>query len=300
MQKINSYYFDHHSLTYRPVRHWQVSSLILPMMRFRFTMLVIGLAFLCYGVFQCYRIYLHHQQDDLTTALHGQSIALAKLEHELLQLYHQDNGVYRSVLNAQQIDIAIWEGGVGGSEEVVLEKPDIVRHLNNRLERLTYKMSIQQASLMELHGLAERKKAELRTIPILLPVNRTIVSGFGHRCNPFHGGTHFHHGIDIAAPTGTPVRAAADGVITGSGYIECGYGVQVLIKHNNNYATNYAHLSRALVRPGQKVLRGDIIGYSGNTGYSTGPHLHYEIIRNGKKINPIEYCLVRSHRQLKS
>jgi murein DD-endopeptidase MepM/ murein hydrolase activator NlpD len=133
----------------------------------------------------------------------------------------------------------------------------------------------------------------LASIPSIMPVDKNkihISSGFGWRQNPFtRSGSQFHPGIDLAGPIGTPIYATGDGVIIDPFGSMTGYGIAIVIDHGYGFETLYAHLSKRLVNTGDSVKRGQIIGYLGNTGPSTGPHLHYEVHRNGKKVNPINY-----------
>jgi len=121
-----------------------------------------------------------------------------------------------------------------------------------------------------------------------LPGRYTITSGFGNRIDPVYGGERYHSGIDIAAPLSTPVKAAADGEVVYAGWND-GYGLVVFIWHNNNLETRYAHLSKVAVNKGQIVKAGDVIGYVGSTGKSTGPHLHFEVRIGGKAVNPLDF-----------
>jgi murein DD-endopeptidase MepM/ murein hydrolase activator NlpD len=133
----------------------------------------------------------------------------------------------------------------------------------------------------------ERLKV-LASTPSLAPVSGFFSDGFGWRRDPIDGSREFHKGIDIVAPTGTPVRASADGLVTAAGRMS-GYGAMIHVAHGYGLATRYGHLSRVLVSPGQRVKRGDVIGLVGSTGRSTGPHLHYEVFRTGAQVDPRKY-----------
>jgi murein DD-endopeptidase MepM/ murein hydrolase activator NlpD len=130
---------------------------------------------------------------------------------------------------------------------------------------------------------------KLESLPLGVPHHGKITSRFGYRRNPFtNRGREMHSGVDLKGRTGDRVKSTAKGTVLFSGY-EGQYGYVVKIKHANNYETRYAHLSKPLVKKGQKIAAGDIIGLLGSTGRSTGPHLHYEILKNKKKINPEKY-----------
>ena len=152
---------------------------------------------------------------------------------------------------------------------------------------------MQTKSLDTLERIASSKAKMLAAIPAIRPLKNmfTITSGFGKRYHPVLKTLRNHTGIDIAAPKGTPIYATADGTVSrenpGSGY-----GICVLINHGYSYQTLYAHMSKAAVKPGQKVKRGQLIGYVGSTGMSSGSHLHYEVIKNGQPVNPIYYFYI--------
>jgi murein DD-endopeptidase MepM/ murein hydrolase activator NlpD len=128
----------------------------------------------------------------------------------------------------------------------------------------------------------------LASTPSLAPVSGFFSDGYGWRRDPIDGSREFHKGVDIVAPTGTPVRAAADGLVTAAGRMS-GYGSMIHLAHGYGLATRYGHLSKIVVNPGQRVKRGDLIGYVGSTGRSTGPHLHYEVFRAGAQVDPRKY-----------
>jgi murein DD-endopeptidase MepM/ murein hydrolase activator NlpD len=133
----------------------------------------------------------------------------------------------------------------------------------------------------------------LASIPGIQPVaikgSARLVSGFGYRIHPIYKTAKMHTGIDFAAPTGTPIYSTGNGVVSQTEFNGRGYGNNVVINHGYGYQTLYGHMTKFVVRPGQKVQRGDLIGYVGSTGSSTGPHCHYEVIKDGNKIDPINY-----------
>lgn len=135
---------------------------------------------------------------------------------------------------------------------------------------------------------ASASKRYFSSIPNIKPLEGPLTSGFGLRHHPLYGRQHFHHGVDIAARTGSRVMATGDGIVSFAGY-ERGYGQKIVISHGYGFTTLYAHLSKALVRQGQRVRRGEVIALSGNTGISTGPHLHYEVHKEGIRTDPTAY-----------
>jgi murein DD-endopeptidase MepM/ murein hydrolase activator NlpD len=160
------------------------------------------------------------------------------------------------------------------------------------MEQIIARVNLQSRSFVELGTLASRKKEFLASIPAIQPVAnknlRKMASGYGYRLHPIYKTYKMHEGIDFTAPTGTPIYATGNGRVmnVAPGH---GYGNAIVINHGFGYQTLYGHMYKVKARPGQLVKRGELIGYVGSTGLSSGPHLHYEVIKNGKKINPINY-----------
>jgi murein DD-endopeptidase MepM/ murein hydrolase activator NlpD len=141
--------------------------------------------------------------------------------------------------------------------------------------------------------MAKNKEKMLASIPAIQPISnknlKRIASGFGYRIHPVYKTWRMHTGMDFTAPIGTPIYATGDGVVIKPKSRMSGYGKVVVVDHGYGYKTLYAHCSKIIVRPGQKVKRGQIIGYVGNTGISTGPHVHYEVLKNDRPVNPVNY-----------
>lgn len=156
------------------------------------------------------------------------------------------------------------------------------------IEHLIIQIDRQKENEPEQEMPAENNRPYFSSIPNIKPVNGNVTSSFGMRIHPVYKTLMFHSGTDFSAPEGTRVHSTGDGVVAFSGY-DRGYGQKVIISHGYGFSTVYAHLSRSLVRQGQRVQRGEVIALSGNTGLSTGPHLHYEIHRNNVKVNPAAY-----------
>ena len=161
------------------------------------------------------------------------------------------------------------------------------------LEDLTKQVVVQSRSLEELESLAKSKEDLLGAMPSIQPIHKNdlkrMASGVGDRTDPFTKKRRFHQGMDFTAPRGTPVYASGDGIIGRADNRAAGYGKHVRIDHGFGYVSLYAHLNKFNVKRRQKVKRGDIIGYVGSTGRSVGPHLHYEIFKDGKRVNPLNY-----------
>jgi murein DD-endopeptidase MepM/ murein hydrolase activator NlpD len=187
--------------------------------------------------------------------------------------------------------------GIGGPDELGLQnltaigekkQDEALKEMHQELTQLEGVASKQEASLQTLIEYFEDKRSLYASTPAVWPVRGWVTSPFGNRIAPFTGKIQFHEGIDIAVQIGTPVLAPADGVVTKAGF-ESGYGNVVEISHGYGLMTVFGHNSRLNVKVGQHVKRGDIISYSGNTGSSTGPHVHYEVRVNGLPVNPVRY-----------
>ncbi len=187
--------------------------------------------------------------------------------------------------------------GIGGPDELGLhnlttlgekKQAEALKEMHEELTQLKGAASKQEASLQMLIEYFEDRRSLLASTPSIWPVRGWVTSHFGTRTSPFSGILKFHEGMDIAAQTGTPIVAAADGVVIKSGF-GTGYGNMVEISHGYGYKSLYAHNSRLNVKAGQRVRRGEVIAYVGDTGSSTGPHLHYEVRLNGLPVNPTRY-----------
>jgi hypothetical protein len=232
-----------------------------------------------------YYAHLKKQVDELETTLQG--------------LEHRDDNIYRVVLGAEPIDKSIRDAGVGGNQRYseITDKnmvhEEVVVELNKKVDLLRRKIYIESKSQDEVVQLAENKEKLFAAIPAIQPVaNKQLIalaSGFGMRIHPVYKVKKMHTGIDFAAPIGTPIYATADGTIDEVSIRFSGYGKMIVIDHGFGYKTRYAHMHDFAVRQGQKIRRGDLIGYVGDTGLSTAPHLHYEVLLNGVMINPVHY-----------
>ncbi|MFL9845089.1 M23 family metallopeptidase [Flavobacterium rhizosphaerae] len=219
------------------------------------------------------------------------------MEEALANVEERDNNLYRTYFNTSPIPEEQRKAGFGGVNRYEpLEGYDnskLVKNTAEQIDKLSKELVIQSKSLDEIAGLAKDKEKLLAAIPAIQPIKnedlKHMASGFGYRSDPFTKIRKFHAGMDFSARTGTPVYATGDGVVTRADNRSTGYGNHIEIKHGYGYETLYAHLSKYAVKPGQKVKRGDIIGYVGSTGRSEGPHLHYEVHKGGDVINPINF-----------
>ncbi|TVQ91273.1 MAG: M23 family metallopeptidase [Bacteroidetes bacterium] len=208
----------------------------------------------------------------------------------------RDDQIYRVIFEAEPLPRSVREAGFGGVDRYEqfegFEYGKIISSTKERFDQLSRRLYVQSVSYDEVFAMAKDKADMLASIPAIVPIEKgtqRLVSGFGPRIHPIYKTLRPHTGVDFTAPTGTPVYAPGNGVVTTVERNRHGYGLMVVIDHGYGYETLYAHLSRFNVRVGQEVRRGEIIGFVGNTGVSTAPHLHYEVIRHGVKVNPINY-----------
>eukprot|EP01132_Coremiostelium_polycephalum_P000326 gene326-417_t len=237
-----------------------------------------------------------------------QANATLKLHYEMLQeevnkgnellatLQERDNSLYRTLLEADPIPATVRVAGVGGIDHYKsLPKDRLITHIAQQIEQLNRKLTIQAKSYDELTRLAKNKAKMLACIPAIQPISnrelKRLASGYGMRLHPIFKVMKMHEGLDFAAPRGTPIYATGDGVVKEVIRSATGYGNQVVISHGYGFSTRYAHMQSFKVTPNAPVKRGQCIGYVGNTGCTSGPHLHYEVIKNGKKVNPTYYIL---------
>ncbi|MBT1686420.1 M23 family metallopeptidase [Dawidia soli] len=212
---------------------------------------------------------------------------------------HRDDNIYRVVLGAEPIDKSIRDAGVGGVDrykdirEKSIDHEEIVLNLNEKVDLLRRKIYIESKSQDEVVKMAEKKEKLYAAIPAIQPISNkqlvALASGFGWRTHPIYKVKKLHTGIDFAASIGTPIYATADGTVAEVSVKFSGYGKMVEVNHGFGYRTRYAHMHEFAVRSGQNIKRGDLIGYVGNTGLSTAPHLHYEVLINGDQVDPVHY-----------
>lgn len=222
---------------------------------------------------------------------------LANYEKVLANIEDRDDNIYRVIFEAEPIPSGVRNAGVGGVNRYTdlegYETEEMVINTNKRLDHIAKKLFIQSKSYDEVIDLAINKEKMLASIPAIQPIPnknlKRMASGFGMRIHPIYKTRKFHTGMDFTAPTGTEIYATGDGVVEKITKSRRGYGNHVLINHGYGYKTLYGHMSKFNVKRGQKVKRGDVIGYVGSTGTSTAPHLHYEVWKNNKKINPINF-----------
>ena len=300
MAKIK-YYYDKESCKYIRVKTTTGDIILNTLGIFSLTMaMAVGLLLLYSNYFESPKeVILKNEVKEMEFYFEELQKKVTDLDKILANMAYRDDNIYRVVLGSEPIDKSIREAGVGGvdryedikSKEIIHE--DIIVKLNESIDQLRRKVYIESKSHDEIVGLADNKEKLFAAIPAIQPIPKkatvVLASGFGIRIHPIYKVRKMHSGIDFAAPIGTPIYAAADGVIDNIEVSFTGYGKKVEIDHGFGYRTRYAHMHGFAVRNGQRVKRGELIGFVGDTGLSTAPHLHYEVFINGAQVNPIHY-----------
>ncbi|MCE2935839.1 MAG: M23 family metallopeptidase [Cyclobacteriaceae bacterium] len=300
MAKIK-YYYDTETCKYERVKT-STGDIILNFLGIIFLTLAMaaGLLLLYVNYFESPKeLMLKNEVKELEYYYDNLQIEVDRLNQILADMEFRDDNIYRAVLGAEPIEKSVRDAGIGGRDryEEIREKnilhEEIIIELTESVDRLKRKMYIETKSQDEVVELAAKKEMLLAAIPAIQPVSNKelirLASGFGVRIHPIYRVRKMHTGIDFSANIGAPIYATADGVVAEVQINFSGYGKLVEIDHGFGYRTRYAHMHGFSVRKGQKVRRGDLIGYVGNTGLSTAPHLHYEVLINGKQVDPIHY-----------
>jgi murein DD-endopeptidase MepM/ murein hydrolase activator NlpD len=215
----------------------------------------------------------------------------------LEDIERRDDEIYRIIFEAEPIPKEIREAGFGGVNRYKkldgFRNSELIKESAQKLDQITKQLYIQSKSFDEVHDMAVRKEEMLASIPAIQPVSnkdlKRMASGYGMRMHPIYKRRKMHTGMDFSAERGTEIYATGAGKVIHVEKSRRGYGNHVIIDHGYGYQTLYAHMSKFSVRRGEKIKRGQVIGYVGNTGTSVAPHLHYEVIKNGEKVNPINY-----------
>ena len=301
MAKKVKYYFDTESLAYRKIKPKLSKKLG-----------YIGLFLLSSGLFGflCFVVLLNSSYlETPKDRLQAREIETMKLRYAILNkkidqveevladVEERDNNIYRAYFNTSPIPTEQRKAGFGGvnryKELEGFDNSELVINTSKRVDVISKELAIQSKSLDEILKLAKEKNKLLAAIPAIQPVKneqmKRVASGFGYRSDPFTKVRKMHEGMDFTAKTGTPIFATGDGVVKNADNSKSGYGNHIEISHGYGYLTLYAHLSKYKVKRGQRVKRGDIIGYVGSTGRSEAPHLHYEVHKDGKVVNPLNF-----------
>jgi murein DD-endopeptidase MepM/ murein hydrolase activator NlpD len=222
---------------------------------------------------------------------------IEKLQVVLNDMADRDDNIYRVIFESEPIPSEARKAGYGGNDRYKdlegYRNSDILVQTAKKLDQITAKMYVQTKSFDEVYEMAKNKSRLIASIPAIQPVSnmdlRRLSSYFGYRTDPYYKVIKFHEGVDFSAPIGTDIYATGDGVVISAERSKGGYGNQVIIDHGFGYKTMYAHMQAFKVRAGQQVKRGQIIGAIGSTGKSTSPHCHYEVWKNNKPVDPINY-----------
>jgi len=222
---------------------------------------------------------------------------VAKMQQRMNQLEERDNDIYRTIFEANPIPDSMRAKDMAQQKEMEMVASMTNYELENSivhsLHNLENRMVNQEKSYVEITGFIKNKEQLLACTPAIQPVSNSdlkrLASGFGYRIDPVYKTVKFHAGLDFAAPQGTPIYATANGAVKTAGNLGNGYGNHVVLNHGYGYETLYGHMYKVKVKPGERIKRGEIIGWVGSTGKSTGPHCHYEVHKNGRHLDPVYF-----------
>ena len=300
MSKVK-YYYDSETLSYRKIEHKKgrkTGLFILSFMGVLLSGFLLMLLFLNLPNFETPKEKeLNRELTNLEFQVKLLNKKMIEAETVLTEIAERDNNLYRIYFEANPIPQEQRKAGFGGINRYKdlegFDNSKLIISSNKRIDILTKQIVVQSKSLDEIAALATEKEALLKSIPAIQPVKNEdltrMASGYGYRTDPFTKARKFHFGMDFTAPRGTPVYASGDGRVSRADNRASGYGKHIRIKHGFGYMSLYAHLYKYNVRRGQRVKRGDLIGFVGSTGRSEAPHLHYEIFKDKKRINPINF-----------
>jgi murein DD-endopeptidase MepM/ murein hydrolase activator NlpD len=240
---------------------------------------------------------LRNQNENLRYRYTELNERVKSIQQQMQELEKRDNHVYRAIFEANPIPDSARARAIEMQHEIEtvenMKDNELVSSIVLALNNISSRIKTQKVSYEQIDKLVENKEELLAHTPAIQPVSNKdltrIASGFGYRIDPIYKTAKFHAGLDFTAPQGTPIYATADGTVALAGNAGNGYGNHVIINHGYGYETLYGHMVRLKVRSGQKVKRGEVIGWVGSTGKSTGPHCHYEVRKNGEKIDPVYF-----------
>ena len=240
---------------------------------------------------------LNREIDALTSQYEIVDDKLRQVELVLDDVQNRDDNIYRVIFEADPIPKSIRKAGYGGVNRYEnlkgLNNSDLIINTSEKVDQISKQLYIQSKSFDDIIELAKNKSDMLAALPAIQPVSNKnlsrMASGYGYRIHPIYKTRKLHTGMDFSAKTGTPIYATGDGKISKVRRSRRGYGNHVIIDHGYGYKTLYAHMKKYAVKKGQKVKRGEVIGYVGSTGTSVAPHLHYEVHKDGRKINPVNF-----------
>jgi hypothetical protein len=295
------YYYDTETCKYERVKvsKWDIAFNLLGF--FAVSLIIsVGILFIYSRYFESPKeAHLKKENDELIIYYGFLQKEIGQLKNMLSTLQDRDDNIYRIIFEAEPIPFTIREAGVGGVDRYKhisqsgINKAELIVDLVKTVDKLKKQMYIQTKSYDEIMELAMNKEELWACIPAIQPIHnqelKRLASGFGVRVHPILKVNKFHTGVDFSAPRGTPIYATGDGIITEVKTLFGGLGKYVEIDHGFGYVTRYGHMSAFNVRKGQKVKRGECIGFVGTSGQSTAPHVHYEVLKDGKYVNPVNY-----------
>jgi len=240
---------------------------------------------------------LNLENERLQDKYHQLNDQVKAAQEQMSELVKRDNEVYRAIFEANPIPDSARARALAQEQEIArvenMRSGDLVNSIINSLNNLGHYITAQKKSYVEIDDLLKNKEKLLVSTPAIQPVSNKdltrVASGFGYRIDPIYKTVKLHAGLDFAAPQGTPIYATANGTVTVAGNTGNGYGNHVVINHGYGYETLYGHMVKVKARVGQQIKRGEVIGYVGSTGKSTGPHCHYEVHKNGQKIDSVYF-----------
>ena len=297
MSKVK-YYYDSDTLSYRKIEKKKGRAVgfvfLFFLASFLFSLLLLFTVFNLTGIRTPNEKAMERELTNLEFQFDLLNRKMEDAENVLEDLAERDNNLYRIYFETNPIPEEQRKAGFGGINRYKglegFENSKLITNTHKRLDILTKQIVVQSRSLDEIRNLADRKEELLSTIPAIQPIKNSdlkrIASGYGWRSDPFTKAKKFHWGMDFSAVTGTPVFASGNGVVTRADNTASGYGNHIRVDHGFGYQSLYAHLYKYNVKIGQIVKRGDVIGFVGSTGRSVAPHLHYEIFKDGERINP--------------
>jgi murein DD-endopeptidase MepM/ murein hydrolase activator NlpD len=300
MSKVK-YYYDSEKLAYKKIKTRKTTKFVYGILFLLASALFGGLCFL---TMMNMPFFESPKDKILSRELQNYKLRYAILDKKMDQLDEvlgeiedRDNNLYRQFFNTSPIPVEQRKVGFKNTNRYKelegFNNTELVKSTSKRVDVLTKELAIQSKSLDQILVLAKAKEKFLTAIPAIQPVKnedlKRMASGFGYRSDPFTKARKMHNGMDFTAATGTPIFATGDGVVARADNTASGFGNHVVVNHGYGYESLYAHMNKYNCRPGQRVKRGDIIGFVGSTGRSQGPHCHYEVHKDGAVVNPLNF-----------
>lgn len=295
----NFYYYDDVECEFIPVVYKPAEKIIYTLSLWILcgtVLSAVSLSILAFAVGSPAEIALKAENQILYKQLNVTRSTIEKLDNEISQLAETDNEMYRTVLGIAPLSEDERQAGIGGADLFSefdahsAETAEILRWTAANLESIERRINIQKLSFEEIKSHYNENRELMQNIPAIRPLSGIILSGYGMRRHPVLGYKRMHEGVDFRARVGTPIHATGDGVVKATSRRGT-YGLMLVIDHGHGYESRYAHLSRIHddVRPGTEIKRGQLVGYTGNSGVTSGPHLHYEVRQNGNPVDPLNY-----------